>query len=40
MESEGQPVHLPDDAGHLPLRTDGKREAKLAKTVPTSDNRP
>ena len=35
MESEGQPVHLPDDAGYLPDSTGGaakrEREAKLAE---------
>ena len=35
MESEGQPVQLPDDAGDLPESTDAaaerEREAKLAK---------
>ena len=35
MESEGQPVQPPDDAGDLPASTDDaaerEREAKLAK---------
>jgi len=34
MESEGQPVHLPDDAGYLPDSTRAakrEREAKLAE---------
>lgn len=35
MESEGQPVQLPDDAGELPATTDDaaerEREAKLAR---------
>ena len=35
MESEGQPVQLPDDTGNLPASTDDaaerEREAKLAR---------